>query len=564
MTEKNRKESGEISRRDLVKGAAVAAAAIVGVGALASCTGPEGAVGSTGPAGPTGPAGAAGAAGAPAIPVVAGKELTCDVLVVGAGSAGMEAACRASQLGVDVTLIEKLPHGWWAPGGSMILSGQSYHIGSISPMSSEEELMKRVTAVTLGRSPQAILEALVKNAHRAIGWMKSLGVEFTEPEGNETSLSPKKHNPTNGTMWAYIKPGGPDDAANLGGKKTVELLLSHFEKNGGKAIFETKATKLLTNEKGEVVGVLAKDKDGFFKIRAKSTILATGGYACNKELCELFIGPGGGEIIPYCTPGATGDGLLMAMEIGAARQAQSVANGNRPVPEKAVWNYDLCYLNLAPLGQKGIVADEFGERIWDESLTVEPTVWQAIQLRYRLGVTGMVVCDQALYNTDSKAKAIIDQVFEFKGTVYKEDTIEKVVKSAQEDVELGIRIGRQHRLVGTVNEFNKAIEEGTTLLTLRPPRKDYLNKISTPPFYAIPFTAMNIATFGGLQSNEQAQVLNRDGEVIPGLYAAGEVSAASGGIGPINTVYHGGCYTGMLSGGLIFGLIAAEEAAARA
>jgi len=531
------KLSKRVARRNLLKGAAVSAA-----GAAAAAIG-----------------GSAMAEDAP--------EWDCDILVVGAGSAGTEAATRASELGVKVILIEKMEHGWWAPGGSLVISGQMYHIAMLPIGFPEEQLMAACKAVTLGRTPQPVLDALVGNAHRAVEWMKSNGVEFEGEPGKEMILKPGKTRDVvygSGTMWAFVKPGGPDDAANLGGKINMERLYAKFEENGGTGLFETKAVSLLQNDKGEVVGVRAQHKDGLFDIRAKSVIITTGGFTFNKEMMEQFYGPQGSEIIGYCSPGATGDGHLMAMAVGAQRQAQSLTNGCRPVPEKTVWNPDPRYLNLGPLGQRGIVLDEYGDRIWDESLTPEATVWQTMAIKHRQSLTGMMVFDQALYDSDDKVKMITDMVEEYGGTVYKADTIEELVTVAQEDGELGLRIGRQQSLMATVAEFNAAIEDGTNLTKLRPPRKDFLSPITTPPFYGVPFTTMNIACFGGLMTNEKAQVLDRDGKVIPGLYAAGEASSVSGGVGPINTHFHGGNYTGLLSGGLVFGMLAAEDAAARA
>jgi len=248
-----------LRRRELLKGAAVSAAGLAAAGTMGSAVAAE----------------------------ETEQSWDCDVLVVGAGSAGTEAATRASELGVKVMLIEKLPHGWWAPGGSLIISGQMYHVAMRPIGFPEDELMAACQAVTLGRTPQATLDALVYNAHRALEWMKANGVEFEEEPGKEMVLKPRKSRDvvySSGTMWGFVKPGGPDDAEKLGGKIAMEKLYSVFEANGGVGLFETKAVKLLTNDKGEVVGVRAKNKDGLFDIRAKSVILATGGFTRNKEM----------------------------------------------------------------------------------------------------------------------------------------------------------------------------------------------------------------------------------------------------------------------------------------
>src|SRR3990172_6051827 len=137
-------------------------------------------------------------------PARAGRTLTCDVLVVGMGFAGLVTALRALEQRAKVIAIDKQPRGWWTPGGSMIISGGKIHLSGCSLAASEAELTKAITSATDNMIPPDLLDVTVRNAGRALRWLIGKGAAFAEPPGQETRLHPRL--PT--TVWGKIQPRG--------------------------------------------------------------------------------------------------------------------------------------------------------------------------------------------------------------------------------------------------------------------------------------------------------------------------------------------------------------------
>ena len=558
--------SKKLSRREFVKKAAIGAAgagAVGAVGALASCApAAPGEVGTQGPAGPAGPAGPQGEKGEPANPVVAEEET--DVLVVGMGFAGLNAANRAADSGVRVTLIEKIPKGFFAPGGCVVMSGLSCGTVGLSLAAPEDEIAEMLAKTTANRAPTEMIRAYAGNANRAIEWLQGCGVEFMEQEGGPTRLSPRAPAILNNKQWGLRKPGGEYDSTKLGGKVAAELLLSRLEDMGATILFETPARKLLTNDKGEVVGAEVKTKDGLVNIKAKAVILCTGGILQNQEMVSRYFGAHAAEMIPYVPPGVTGDGFEMARKVGAAFRMPTLGGGVRPIPEEALWNEDHLFNNLKLIGYYGMFVDEYGNRSFDETmLQSEQKNAKHHMMKQTESVTGMVLVGDAAYQREEDVKGTFDRVLQFGGTVYEADTIEEIAEQAQTDALGVLRPSRQQDLVTTVKAFDKAIEEGKNM-ELRPSRKANLDKIETPPIRAVTFTLMSETFMGGLLVNEKAEVVSKDGGVVPGLYGAGEMMHNSIGGGPMNTIRGGLSYVGCNALCIVFGMLSGENAAEHA
>ena len=481
----------------------------------------------------------------PTLPVIADKVKMCDILVVGTGFAGLVAALRALEKGASVIAIEMQPKGWWVPGGDLIVSAQALHITGFSLMQPEDVLRKRIAEQTANRAIPEIVDAMVKNAPRGINWLKEQGIEFEEPPGKEFRLKPAKPPRYH---WGAIKPGASHDAARYGGKKAADILESRILGKGGQILYGTKFLEFILNNRGEVTGIVAKDRDGLFEIKAGATILATGGFLRNKELLIRYFGPQAGQVKPYTNPGCIGEGLVKALELGAATRSLSYASFS-PWAEAAVWNDDFNWLNLVS-GQYGITVNESGERLTDES--DELTVWGALMLNagYQ-SARGFCIIDSKIRSLE-KVTSEIALIQEMGATVHSADTIDKLAEKA--------KISKY--LVATVEEFNKAVDEGKTQY-LRAPKRHKINRINEPPFYAIPFVLGQISTMGGLLTNSHGKVLNNDGESIPGLFAAGAVAHGTLTGGNIDSPFHGPSYCGHLAHCLIFGILSGENAAAR-
>ncbi len=296
----------------------------------------------------------------------------------------------------------------------------------------------------------------------------------------------------------------------------------------------------MIGSKGEIVGVLAKGKDGLFKIKAKATILCTGGFQRNKEMLVKYVGSHVDQVPVFSEPGATGDGILMALKAGAAVRSMNYMSFNA-WPEAACMNEDIMYLNINPIGVEGIIVNKNGQRFCDESLGCN--MYGSIMAKLSLETVGLMVIDEEIYK--QKVKLVVDSILEFKGTVFSANTIEELAEKA----------GVSPFLTTTVGEFNEAVDEGKSL-KLRIPKSANVNKIASPPFYGIPFTLGQVSTHGGLLVSTKGEVLDRDLKTIPGLYAAGAVMQGSLSGGSENKY---ASYVGHLATCLVFGILSAEN-----
>ena len=217
---------------------------------------------------PAGIAGAKGRKAKPALPKKGEQELSCDVLVVGAGFSGLVTALRALEQRAKVIVIDKQPRGWWTPGGNMIISGGKVHLSGCSLAAPKAEIIKAITSYTDNMIPPDLLEVTVQNAARALKWVIKNGAEFEELPGQEIRLHPAL--PT--TVWGRIRPGGSHDAANFGNKRLALRLESLIKEKGGSILYATKCIKLLTNDTGEVTGVAAQGNKGRFNIKARGVV----------------------------------------------------------------------------------------------------------------------------------------------------------------------------------------------------------------------------------------------------------------------------------------------------
>ncbi|MFC2005523.1 FAD-dependent oxidoreductase [Chloroflexota bacterium] len=472
--------------------------------------------------------------------VIAEKELICDVLVVGMGIAGLVAALRALELGAKVISIDKQSRGWWTPGGDMIVSGGVFHLSSCRMNAPEAELIEKILAATEGMIPPDLLNVTVGNSGRALKWLVENGAEFLETSGKERRLKPSFPQP----VWGRVKPGGIQDAVNFGNKRLALNLESRIKEKGGSILYETKAIKLLTNAMGRVTGLTAQDKKGRFNIKARAVILCTGGYLRNKEMLLKYLGPCADEIIVYSGPGCTGDAFKMCEELGAYLRSMNHAGFTHLYSADAYYKEDLVGAHLEVVARQGIIINREGERFVDESLG--PRIVGSLMTKTTIYQKGWIILDNAIYSSSEGIKKKVADVREFGGTIHTADTIE----------ELARRAGISPRLQLTITEFNRAVDEGETEL-LRSPRKEHINKISTPPFYAIPFVPGIVSTYGGFLVSPKAEILDWDKKPIPGLYAAGLTMQGSLSGGVENS---DGAYVGCLGACLIFGILSAENA----
>jgi flavocytochrome c len=451
---------------------------------------------------------------------------SADVVVIGAGGAGLAAGISASQNGARVIILEKMPRA----GGNTIISGAAYNAVDPErqkPQGIEDSVDLHFTQTYEGGdkigNPE-LIRTLVEGALPALQWMESLSMEFTPDVFTVLGgLWPRAHRP--------VKPLGTG---------YIEADLSYIEAHGDRLsiLYDTRATELIVKD-GRVTGVKASGQDKDYEFTAfKGVVIATGGFGANKDLRQKY-----NTQWPDLTnagttnhPGATGDGLIMAEAVGA--------------------NFvGMDYVQLLPMGdpQTGslsgnieqAVEDRFfvnkdGNRFVDEGARRDVMTLALFQQR---DAFMWVICDKHSYPTPQVKNNFNESIEELiqQGRAFGANTIE----------ELAAKIGvPPANLKAAVDEFNAGVDAGQDKWG----RTLFKIKIDSPPYYAGARIPTVHHTMGGIQINKDTQVIDKNGQIIPGLYAAGEVT---GGIHGSNRL--GG---NALADIHVFGRIAGASAAA--
>jgi flavocytochrome c len=454
-------------------------------------------------------------------------EKQADVVIIGGGGAGLAAAVSAHQKGAKVLVLEKMPK----VGGNTIISGAAYN--AVDPKRQkaagiEDSIEKHYTQTFEGGDKLAkpeMVRTFVEKSYPTLEWLESLGMKFKDEIFTVLgALWPRSHKPIEplgtgyiNTYMNYIKANSDD----------IEIMLN------------TTATELII-EGGKVVGVKAESLDGKITAKAnKGVVVATGGFGANVAMRDKFnkIWPSLTNIMTTNHPGATGDGMLMAEKIGAKligmEQIQLLPMGDPKTGSLSG--------NIEQGVENRIFVNKDGNRFVDEGARRDVMTKALFEQKDSYM---WVVLDKHSYPTGATKNNFnetIDQLVA-EGRAYKADTLEDLAK------QIGVS---PENLKKSVDEFNKAVENGGPDKLGRTLYKD---KIDTAPFYAGARVPTVHHTMGGIEINTSAQVLNADGKVIPGLYAAGETT---GGIHGSNRL--GG---NALPDTAIFGRIAGESAAA--
>src|SRR5262245_26148790 len=228
------------------------------------------------------------------------NDISCDVLVVGAGLAGFTAAVRAAERGAKVLLIDK-SHGELGDGNVLMASG-SLRTGGKSPKTAAKELYDFVMSEGVGYPD--LVKAWSETCGRAIGWLQTVGVEIEETAPGRIWL-----NQTSEISY------GPVYKKDVGGRALTSLK-KQFLNLGGSYLNGSEGVRLIV-ENGRVTGLITKQNGAETELRAGTTILTTGGFSANKELVKKYIGTHADRCKLRGSKQDTGDGLRMALAVGA-------------------------------------------------------------------------------------------------------------------------------------------------------------------------------------------------------------------------------------------------------
>ncbi len=488
------------------------------------------------------------------------QEKEYDVVVVGAGNAALCAALAASDGGASVLILEKAPE--YLRGGNSFFSGglfrfaydNSEDISSLVPDVTPEEFTgidvgsypqnlfyDDLLRVTEGMANSELAQVLVAQSYPTMKWLQEQGVRWILAYGRQAFRHEGKLR-----FW-----GGLILEAVGAGKGLVDQEFDIARLKGIDIRYSTKATKLFLNATGEISKIQVKGPEGFSYLHPKAVILASGGFEANAEMRTRYLGPGWEMAKVRGTEFNTGDSIRMALDIGA----QSF--GHWSGCHSVAWD-----LNAPPTGDRAI-ADLFQKHSYPFGLIVNVEgnrfVDEGADLRnFTYAKYGKEILNQpqrvAFQIFDQKTKHLLrDEYFISQASVVESNDISELASG------LGID---PDSLESTISEFNSSVQDGDYNPTkldgkstkgITPPKSNWALEIDNPPYMGYAVTCGITFTFGGLKINSRAQVLDTENQVIPGLFAAGELT---GGIFYNN--YPGGA--GLMAGS-VYGKIAGDEAA---
>ena len=457
-----------------------------------------------------------------------------DVVVVGAGGAGMTAAITAAGEGKSVVILESQSmvggNSVRATGGmnagktvyqdenefgesagvekTLKTAAEKYAdnetITALAKTVSEQwaayqanptgyfdsvELMELDTMIGgKGINDPELVETLCANSADAIDWLDEHGITLHNVSSFGGASVKRIHRPVNAEGKTVSV-----------GSYMIPLLQENCEKAGVKMMLDTTATEILTDANGAACGVKATGASGeTVTVNAKAVVLATGGFGANLDMVVKYKP----ELKGFMTtnaPGIQGQGIEMAQAIGAAT-----------VDMDQIQIHPTVEANTAALiteglrGDGAILINEEGQRFIDEVGTRD--VVSAAEIA-QTGSYSWLVVDQAMVDASSVIQGYIKKGYTVTGSTYEE---------------LGKAMGVDAAAFAeTMDKWNGYVEAKND-----PDfgRTSFANPLNTAPYYAVKVTAGVHHTMGGLKINANTEVLNEKGEVIPGLFAAGEVT----------------------------------------
>ena len=457
-----------------------------------------------------------------------------DIVIVGAGGAGMTAALTATSEGKSVVIVESQPvvggNSVRATGGmnagktvyqdenefaegagvekTLKTAAEKYAdnetITALAATVAEQwaayqanptgyfdsvELMELDTMIGgKGVNDPALVETLCSNSADAIDWLGEQGITLNSVSSAGGASVKRIHRPVNEegkvvSVGAYMVP----------------LLEEDCQKAGVQMMLNTTATEILTDDNGAAVGIKATGASGeTITINAKAVILTSGGFGANMDMVVEYKP----ELKGFMTtnaPGILGQGIKMAQAIGADTVDMDQIQIHPTV------QYDSASLITEGLrGDGAVLINSEGKRFIDEVGTRD--VVSAAEIA-QPGSYSWLIIDQKMVDDSSVIQGYIKKGYTFEGKTYEELAEQIGVDGAA--------------LAETMNTWNGYVEAKND-----PDfgRTSFANKLDTAPYYAIKVTAGVHHTMGGLKINTNTEVLNENGEVIPGLFAAGEVT----------------------------------------
>lgn len=470
------------------------------------------------------------------------------VVVVGAGVAGLSAALSAAEAGAQVTVLDRATEE--ESGGNTRYTEAYLRMKSVDAVADDFE--EAISDDFMGYSDPSIISEMARDydhwppnlrsmsiadaelvsafasaAGPTLSWMTTHGVVFTEIVTQFLTTSTSR-----------IAPRG-------GGLAIVEALGKAARDAGVRFEWQTTAVGL-TTEDGAVTGVIGRDPDGRRHPYEGSVILASGGFEGNPEMLSRYLGEGGLHVRPICRGGYynKGEGIQMALDLGAAPCGNFGMFHAEPIDPRSGLSEPS--MMIFPYG---ILVNKQGRRFTDEAVGSIDATYEQItrEVYHQTDGLAFVILDARLADVPNHKTAIRTD-----RPPLRANSLEELADA------IGVERGA---LTETVAQYNTSCVAGTYDPTrvdglatngLYPAKSNWALPIDRPPYEAYPIIASNVFTYGGLKVDTKARVVSSDGDVIRGLFAAGET------VGMYFTHYAGS--TSVLKGA-VFGKLAGAVAA---
>jgi len=410
---------------------------------------------------------------------------SADIVVIGAGGAGMSAAIEAAQKGAtNVVILEKMP----ITGGNTVratggLNASETQYQKRDGIEDSNDLFYEDT-MKGGKNlnDPDLVKTLVQNSAAAVDWVNEIGGDLSVVAQFGGASVKRIHRPSD---------------TSAVGPMLVKTLNAKLDELGIPVLLETKATKIIADKDGKIIGVEAEDENGSFIINTKAVILATGGFGANPDMVVKYA-PQLAGFITTNHSGATGDGIEMALEVGAGLTDIEQIQTHPTVNPNTATMY-----TEGVRGNGAILVNNEGNRFVNE-LETRDVVSAAILAQPN--EESWLVFDTAVRESLSAIEKYINE-----GIIVEANTIEELAEKT------GIN---KENLVATMNKYASMQEAGEDSEF---GRKSMEVPLTKAPFFAGLAKPAIHHTMGGVKINTETQVLKEDGSVIPGLYAAGEV-----------------------------------------
>jgi fumarate reductase flavoprotein subunit len=436
--------------------------------------------------------------------------LKADIVVIGSGACGLAASITAAEAGAKVVLFEKQK----SLGGSSNFFNGTFAVESRMQrekfiMYTRDEAFQAVMEYTHWKANARLVRAVIDQSASTIEWLMGQGVEFSDVITNMPYTQPTYH---------LVKGHGA---------AAVKVLADSARAKGVQIHLGAPVTELL-KDGDRICGIVAEEDGEELEVEAKAVIVASGGYANNKEWIKKYHGfELGVNLIPMGNVDKMGDGIRMAWEAGAAAEGMNALEIISVGPIGP--DFDQMNDLEVAVSQPDLWVDPKGRRYTDEGICFYDTSGGNVNARYPGGYTFRILDDSIINRLETHGiekegamdrkpgarlldiRKIIDAALERRSTeVFMGDSVEALAENMGVDPAV---------LKATVEEYNGFCEKGHDPLFAK--KRIYLRALTGPKFYAVRARTVMLGTKGGIRVNEKLEAVDKKDDPIKGLYAGG-------------------------------------------